>query len=112
MGGAVEDVVGGDLYQRGPHALGLGGQQAGGGAVEEVAEGDVVLGAVHGRVGGAVDDDIRGMCQQEGAEGLGIGDVQFLDIGEGVAVLRILEREHTHFIAKLTVGTGDQYIHL
>ena len=41
-----------------------------------------------------------------------VANVQFLHVSEKISMLSVFFRQHSHFIAKLTVGTGYQNIHL
>ena len=74
-GGAVEDVVGGEVQERQPARGGGGGHGAGGGGVDRLGQRRLVLGAVDLGVGGGVDDDVGvGGADRAGA-GLGVGEV-------------------------------------
>ena len=74
-GGAVEDVVGGDVQERQPARGGGGGHGGGGGGVDRLGQRRLVLGAVDLGVGGGVEDDVDvGGAHRAGA-GLGVGEV-------------------------------------
>ena len=81
---AVEDVVGGDLYELSAAALDGLGEVAGGGGVEEAGFVGIALGAVYGGVGSAVDDDVDGIGFDKGEDGRAVGDIEGGDGGQTV----------------------------
>ena len=52
------------------------------------------------------------MVADEGVHGLCVADVQFVHIGEEVGVPGVSGRQIPHLVAKLTVGTGYQNVHI
>ena len=110
LGGAVEDVVGGDVHER-DAVLGAGaGEERRAGRVGLPGD-DTALGGlrfIHGRVGTAVD---HGAVERPVVlyVGVRVGHVEGVDVAE-VEVLRdaALLGERAHRMAQLAVAAGDE----
>jgi hypothetical protein len=74
--GAVEDVVGGEVYEDGAEGFGFGGEDFRCGGVEGEGEVGFGLGLVDGGVGGGVDDPAGLDLVDDFADGCGIGEVE------------------------------------
>ena len=110
LGGAVEDVVGGDVDQ-GDAVLGAGAGEQGGAGRVGLPCGGAPLGGlrpVHGRVGAAVD---HGAVERPVVlrVGVRVGHVEGVDVAE-VEVLRdaALLGESADRMAQLAVAAGDE----
>ena len=112
VGGAVEDVIRGYVYQGGAARLGGICQVGGCQVVQLLTQAGVVLGLVYGGVGRAVHDEVYGVAANEVAHALLVADVQLLHVGEEVGVLRVSGGQIPHGVAKLTVGSGYQNVHI
>lgn len=115
-----EDVIGGDVDQRGSPFPGSGSEVRHCAVVEQVRRGFVLFGFVDVGVCGAVDDHLHVVLPHRAPHGLGIGDVQLGDVGEQVADVarsgccrrgccRICRRDPAHFVAQLPVGSCDEH---
>ena len=108
-GGAVKDIVRGNLNHGGTDGGGGFGEILRCGVVEEFAECFVALGFIDGGVGGAVDDDRHGVLFHEEVHGFSVGDVQFVFVGEEEPdVFVFLRCQFAQFTAQLSVASGDK----
>ena len=105
---AVEHIIGADV-QHLSSEVACGTCQIGNSVdIELCAQHHVVFGAVNGSVGGAVHNHIDCVVLNESPHGSGIGDVEGINIGEiGIDLTGIGSNNALHFIAKLSVGSGD-----
>lgn len=118
IGITTKHIVGGDLDQQtvdGLHGL---GQDFRGIGIELAAQGHIAFGLVHIGIGRTVDDTLNVLFRYHAADGFGIGDVEdggLHALGSNHVRKDImmvgLSADQTHFVAKLSVGAGYQYIH-
>ena len=79
--------------------------------IQFVAKFDIILSLVYRCISSAVHDDVNLMFTHIGINSLFITNVQLLYIRKKIRMLQVFSGKYLHFIAKLPVGSGDQYIH-
>ena len=110
--GAVEHIVGADLYYPSSALLDGGGQIGRCYGVERGAEFLVGLGLVDGGIGRAVDDAIYLVFLNELFNGQLVGDVEFADVGVEPLVFAMFFFEQLNLVAKLAVTACYQNFHI
>ena len=118
IGITAKHVVGGNLNQQtvdGLHGL---GQDFRGLGIELAAQGYIAFGLVHIGIGRTVDNAPDVLFRHHAVDGFGIGDVEnggLHAFGSNHVrkdiVMAGLSADQTHLVAKLSVGTGYQYVH-
>lgn len=106
VGVSAEHVVCRDVYEQSVDSAHGLCQMLDRRCVDAFAEFGIVFGAVHVGIGGAVDDGVDFLGFDRLHDGIGIGYVEFVDVGEYVAVFAACGDE-AHLIAQLSVGAGD-----
>ena len=112
VSGSVENIIGGHLYQGSTASFGSSSQIARSDMIQLVAKFLIILCLVHRRISSAIHNHIYPVTLHKPVHSLFVANVQFLHVSEKISMLSVFFRQHSHFIAKLTVGTGYQNIHL
>jgi len=103
---AVEDVVGGKMYQQRAGALRFGRKDGGRVGVDRLRAGRVGLGAVDGRIGSRVDDELRTQRSHATNDGVGIAKVEACAVVCGDLAVR--REGFAQLESELSGGAGKQ----
>ena len=99
---ASEDIVGGDVYERRSIVMAGVGDILNRLSIYQFRQSLLLFSLLHVGVGGAVHHHVNLVLIHEASHRLNIGDVEFINIGEDIAVAAI-SRHNPHLSAKLSV---------